>query len=168
MAKCIMNNLVDNNYTFSLMIPIWYIIFFILFFVKMYFSRRAIKIMNIVIIASILIIAIALLLFKFNEIYLINWIFKPIVPIVIMAYIPIDNRDISIIEQKDKGKLGISIIIGILIMFIPDSKWYNSLCRNIDYNEYLISQMLIYFCGVITIFLNKYFVNKILKNRKNL
>lgn len=67
---------------------------------------------------------------------------------------------------KFVGIFYIRVVVGLLIMFIPGSKCYASICSSIDPNEYKIAEFLIYFCGVITIFLNKYIMNKILRIKR--
>lgn len=161
-----MSGFLDNNYTFSLMIPSWYIIIFVLFFTKTYYDKRVVKIVSVIISITILVIVCLLYMFNFSETYIINWIFKPIVPLILMLYLPVDNKPIESIDRKDKFRFLISIIIGLAIMFIPSSKWYTSLISNIEHNEYTISEILVYFCGIITIFLNKYSINKISQIKK--
>ena len=95
-----------------------------------------------------------------------SWISKPIVPFILMLYLPVEKKSITSIDKKDKVRFFKNIIIGMVIMFIPGSKWYSALISNLEYNEYIISEMLVFFCGVITIYLNKYAVNKILKIKK--
>lgn len=160
------NGFLDNNYTFSLMIPIWYIIIFVLFFTKTYYDKRVVKIVSVIISITILVIVSLLYMFNFSETYIINWIFKPIVPLILMIYLPIANKPIVCTDKKDKFRFLISIAIGLAIMFIPGSKWYTSLISNIEHNEYTLSEMLVYFCGIITIFLNKYSINRISKIKK--
>lgn len=145
------------------MIPTWYIIIYILLFTKRYFNENIIKAVNIGICLILAVIVGSLYIYKFETIYIINWIFKSIVPIILMAYLPVDNKSLLAADNNDKRKFLIGLIIGLCIMFIPGSRFYTSICRNIKPSEYLISEMLIYFCGVITIFLNKYFANKIFK-----
>lgn len=161
-----MSGFLDNNYTFSLMIPIWYIIIFVLFFTKTYYDKRVVKIVSVIMSITILVIVCLIYMFNFSETYIINWIFKPIAPLILMLYLPIDNKSIVYIDKKDKFRFFIGIIIGLAIMFIPSSKWYSALISNIEHNEYTIAEMLVYFCGIITMFLNKYSVNKISKIKK--
>lgn len=160
------NGFLDNNYTFSLMIPSWYIIMFVLFFTKTYYGKRVVKIVGVIISITILVIVCLLYMFNFSETYIIYWIFKPIVPLILMLYLPIDKKSIAKMEKKDKFRVLTSIIIGLAIMFIPGTKWYTSLINNVEHNGYIISEMLVYFCGIITIFLNKYSINKISKIKK--
>ena len=160
------SSFLDNNYTFSLMIPSWYIIMFVLFFTKTYYDKHVVKLVSIIISIIILAIVCLLYIFNFSETYIMNWIFKPIVPLILMLYLPIDIRSIENIDKKDTLRFFVNIMIGLAIMFIPGSKWYTVLISNIEYKEFIISEALVYFCGVITIFLNKYTINKILKIKK--
>lgn len=155
----------DNNYTFSLMIPIWYIVIYILSFTKIYY-KKIVKMVYIIICGTILMGAFLLYRFNFSEDYMRNWIMQPIVPLLLMPYLPLEKKVITNIDKKDKFIFYRRIIIGLLIMFIPGSKWYSNLISHLQSNEYLISEMLVYFCGIITIFLNKYTYNKLLKLSK--
>ena len=158
-----MGTFLDKNYTFSLMLPCWYIIIFIMFFTKMYYEKKVVKIVN-TIAALIILNSIGLLFaFHYSKTYIINCIFKTGLPFVLMLYLPVNHKSIEVIDKKDKIKFYIRIFAGLLIMFIPGSKCYASICSNINPNEYKIAEFLIYFCGVITIFLNKYIINKMLK-----
>lgn len=80
-----------------------------------------------------------------------------------MTFFKLEKEVITNIDNKDKFIFYRRIIIGLLIMFIPGSKWYSNLISHLQNNEYLISKMLVYFCGIITMFLNKYTIGKILK-----
>lgn len=81
-----------------------------------------------------------------------------------MLYLPMERKSIEGLDKKDKFRFSISIIIGLTI--IPGSRWYTLLISNIEHREVIISEALVYFCGVITIFLNKYAINKISKIKK--
>ena len=82
-----------------------------------------------------------------------------------MQYIKNRNEDIYDISNKDKIRFIFSVCIGVLIMFIHSSKWYMNICSNIVPNEYRVAELLIVLCGIVTIFLNKYFISKSLKVR---
>lgn len=161
-----MSNFFDNNYTFSIMIPTWYIIIYILSFTKIYYEKKVINIINLIISGIVLVGACFLYMFKFSELYIISWIFKPIVPLILIQYLPLEKKTLTDIDKKDKFIFYRSVLIGIIIMFIPGSKWYSYLLSNLKTNEYLISEMLVYFCGIITIFLNKYIFDRISKIKK--
>ena len=161
-----MSTFLDSNYTFSLMIPCWYIIIFIMFFTKMYYEKKILKIVSTIIGLIILMSTGLLYAFHYSKTYIINWIFKTGLPFVLMLYLPVNHKSIEDIDKKDKRKFYIRVVVGLLIMFIPGSKCYASICSSIDPNEYKIAEFLIYFCGVITIFLNKYIMNKILRIKR--
>ncbi|NLL31616.1 MAG: hypothetical protein GX258_11430 [Clostridiales bacterium] len=161
-----MISFLDNNHTFALRIPITYIIMYILFFTKNYCEKRVVKIVSSIIGVTILAVICLLYILNFSETYIMSWISKPIVPFILMLYLPVEKKSITSIDKKDKVRFFKNIIIGMVIMFIPGSKWYSALISNLEYNEYIISEMLVFFCGVITIYLNKYAVNKILKIKK--
>lgn len=160
------SSFLDNNYTFSLMIPIWYIIIFVLVFTKAHYDKAIAKLVSIIVSIIILAIVCSLYMFNFSETYIMNWIFKPIVPFILMLYLPMERKLIEGLDKKDKFRFSISIIIGLAIMLIPGSRWYTLLISNIEHREVIISEALVYFCGVITIFLNKYAINKISKIKK--
>ena len=61
-----------------------------------------------------------------------------------MQYIPNLGRDILNINKKEKRKWVFTSCIGLIIMFIPSSSWYTSICRNSIPQEYIISEILIY------------------------
>ena len=161
-----MIDLIDNNYTFSLMIPLYYIIIYSIYFTKKYFEKKISR--NTSIAIGIIIFSIILYLYinKYSEEYILSWIFKPIVPLIVVQYIPNLGEDILNISKEEKKKWIFMSLIGVMIMFIPGSNWYTSICRNIISQEYIISEILIYLCGILTIFLNKYYVNKILKIKR--
>ncbi|MDV4152724.1 hypothetical protein R0131_17995 [Clostridium sp. AL.422] len=161
-----MSGFSDNNYTFSLMIPSWYIIIYIVSFTKTYYEKKVVRIVNVIICGTILVGVCLLYIFQFSELYIISWIFKPIVPLILIQYLQFEKKIIANIDKKDKFRFLKGILIGILIMFIPGSKWYSNLISNIENNECLISEMLVFFCGVITMFLNKCTINKISKIKK--
>ncbi len=105
-------------------------------------------------------------MFNFSETYIISWIFKPIVPFFLILYFPMGKKSIEDLEKKDKSSFILNLMLGLVIMFIPGSRGYTLLISNIEHREIIISEALVYFCGVITMFLNKYAINKISKIKK--
>ena len=156
----------DNNYAFSIIAPMYYIITYIVTFTKKYFDKKIVKIVYVITYGTVLVGACLLYIFNFSESYIQSLIFRSIVPLIYMTFFKLEKEVITNIDKKDKFIFYRRIIIGLLIMFIPGSKWYSNLISHLQNNEYLISKMLVYFCGIITMFLNKYTIGKILKVKK--
>ena len=77
-----MSNFSDNNYVFSIIAPMYYIIIYILSFTKTYWEKRVVKMVYVIIYGTVLVGAFLLYIFDFSEDYILNLIFRSVVPLI--------------------------------------------------------------------------------------
>lgn len=84
--------------------------------------------LNVIIFGTILVGVCLFYMFNFSESYIVSWIFKPIVPLILMPHLPLEKKIFTNIDKKDKFIFYRSVLIGLLIMFILKK---NNICYSL-------------------------------------